>query len=181
MRPIALALALLASGTGCRSLLIREEDPFPAKVAKFTTRFVLAVPTLGASELRMTTAGLQERVEASQAALDYLYRACRDAAPGSDEARRACWDYQRGHESDALATCDNARGGNLLEQRGTIAEARERRIRCDHRIVLALSVGRMGAEHHAFNLGAQSPVPVEEVVNSVELGVTPVPWVAIAL
>jgi hypothetical protein len=100
MRPIALALALLAT-SGCRSLLIRGQDPIPEKVAKFTARTVLVLPTLGVSELRMQAVALQERVEVSQGVLDYLYVICRDAQPGSDEARRACWDYQRGQEQHA--------------------------------------------------------------------------------
>lgn len=87
MRPIALALALLASGC--------------------------------------LTDGLQEQVIANQQALDALYAACRDATPGTDEARRACMDYEYGreqheqfmqavHQQDAY----NREAGQRMQQQG---------------------------------------------------------------
>ena len=101
MRPLALALVLIAAGTGCRSLIVRPYEPMHQKVAKIAWRSIILFPTLGFSEVAVQGEKIAERVELSQAVLDVLYAACRDATPGTDQARRACWDYQRGQEQHA--------------------------------------------------------------------------------
>lgn len=51
MAPLLLALSLLLSG--CASLLIRDDDPASAVVAKVVWRTILGIPTLGLGEIAL--------------------------------------------------------------------------------------------------------------------------------
>lgn len=59
MRSIA-CLALTASLTGCASLIVHPADSTGAKAAKYTTRAIIALPTLFASEAGIAWAEVEE-------------------------------------------------------------------------------------------------------------------------
>lgn len=62
MRTVATILCLLFI-SGCSGLIINEEDGAGAKIAKFTTRTVLGVGTLGMSELGVANAKRQKEFQ----------------------------------------------------------------------------------------------------------------------
>jgi len=66
MRAIATILCLLFI-SGCGGLIINREDSAGAKIAKFTTRTVLGVGTLGMSELGVANAKAERNLQ------EYLY------------------------------------------------------------------------------------------------------------
>ena len=68
MRAVATIICLLII-TGCGGLIINREDSAGAKIAKFTTRTVLFVGTLGMSELGIANAKPDRDLQAYLASL----------------------------------------------------------------------------------------------------------------
>ena len=66
MRAVATILCLLFI-SGCGGLIINKEDSAGAKIAKFTTRTVLGVGTLGMSELGVANAKAERDLQ------EYIY------------------------------------------------------------------------------------------------------------
>ena len=68
MRAVAIILCLLFI-SGCGGLIINKEDSAGAKIAKFTTRTVLGVGTLGISEVRLANVKANRDLQAYLASL----------------------------------------------------------------------------------------------------------------
>jgi len=68
MRAVATILCLLFI-SGCGGLIINREDSAGAKIAKFTTRTVLGVGTLGMSELGVANAKAERNLQEYLASL----------------------------------------------------------------------------------------------------------------
>ena len=140
VRYAALAALLVLTATGCSHLIIHDDDPFAKKAMKFTTRSVLVFPTLVWSEVFMRRAKYEERIRESQAAVDQLFAACRDAA-SEEEGRKACmtFEYERQKHGALLSGYEQWQAGvaeaAASVQRSTAAIGQSAPRRCTSTVI----------------------------------------------
>lgn len=97
-RTVAILLAILVPQLGCAGLVLRDSDSGGAKAAKVLTRLVLAVPTLGFSELGVASAKNSELFAANVAGYQAKIDECRrNAMYATSESERVFWaaEYDR--------------------------------------------------------------------------------------